>query len=99
MKITIGNKNKITDGRMSKGISKQGVQFYHDLIDELLKNSNVYFLQKNNYKTLHYIKFKLTISLFYIGNLDLTPLVTIFHWDTPQDLEDEYGGFLSGLIV
>lgn len=28
----------ITDGRMEKGISKEGVQFYHDLIDELLKN-------------------------------------------------------------
>ncbi|KAF2606533.1 hypothetical protein F2Q68_00043916 [Brassica cretica] len=55
-------------GRMSKGISKQGVQFYHDLIDELLKNK-------------------------------ITPLVTVFHWDTPQDLEDEYGGFLSGNIV
>ncbi|KAJ4872712.1 Beta-glucosidase 19 [Raphanus sativus] len=51
-------------GRMEKGISKEGVQFYHDLIDELLKN-------------------------------DLTPLVTVFHWDMPADLEDEYGGFLS----
>jgi len=33
------------------------------------------------------------------GNLDIIPLVTVFHWDTPQDLEDEYGGFLSGRIV
>ncbi|KAG7582817.1 Glycoside hydrolase family 1 [Arabidopsis suecica] len=55
-------------GRMEKGISKEGVQFYHDLIDELLKN-------------------------------DITPLVTVFHWDTPADLEDEYGGFLSERIV
>ncbi|KAG7600324.1 Glycoside hydrolase superfamily [Arabidopsis suecica] len=55
-------------GRMSKGISKVGVQFYHDLINELLKNN-------------------------------ITPLVTVFHWDTPQDLEDEYGGFLSSRIV
>ncbi|CAN8268861.1 unnamed protein product [Cochlearia groenlandica] len=55
-------------GRMIKGISYAGVQFYHDLIDELLKN-------------------------------DITPLVTVFHWDTPADLEDEYGGFLSQRIV
>ncbi|KAJ4836190.1 hypothetical protein Tsubulata_013725 [Turnera subulata] len=29
----------------------------------------------------------------------LTPFVTIFHWDTPQALEDKYGGFLSKNIV
>ncbi|KAF2554578.1 hypothetical protein F2Q68_00013432 [Brassica cretica] len=55
-------------GRMEKGISKEGVQFYHDLIDELLKN-------------------------------DITPLITVFHWDIPADLEDEYGGFLSERVV
>ncbi|XP_044489177.1 beta-glucosidase 12-like [Mangifera indica] len=29
----------------------------------------------------------------------LQPFVTIFHWDLPQALEDEYGGFLSHRIV
>ncbi|OIW03566.1 hypothetical protein TanjilG_30986 [Lupinus angustifolius] len=29
----------------------------------------------------------------------LEPFVTIFHWDLPQALEDEYGGFLSPNIV
>ncbi|XP_059431255.1 beta-glucosidase 13-like isoform X1 [Corylus avellana] len=29
----------------------------------------------------------------------LKPFVTIFHWDVPQTLEDEYGGFLSPRIV
>ncbi|KAJ4833491.1 hypothetical protein Tsubulata_006660 [Turnera subulata] len=29
----------------------------------------------------------------------LEPFVTIFHWDTPQALEDKYGGFLSRNIV
>ncbi|ESQ49148.1 hypothetical protein EUTSA_v10020507mg [Eutrema salsugineum] len=55
-------------GRMEKGVSQAGVQFYHDVIDELLKNG-------------------------------ITPFVTVYHWDTPQDLEDEYGGFLSERIV
>ncbi|KAJ9174476.1 hypothetical protein P3X46_013114 [Hevea brasiliensis] len=29
----------------------------------------------------------------------LEPFVTIFHWDTPQALQDKYGGFLSPNIV
>ncbi|XP_057453250.1 beta-glucosidase 12-like [Lotus japonicus] len=29
----------------------------------------------------------------------LHPFVTLFHWDMPQALEDEYGGFLSPHIV
>lgn len=29
----------------------------------------------------------------------VTPFVTLFHWDLPQALEDEYGGFLSPRIV
>ncbi|KAA8527262.1 hypothetical protein F0562_034641 [Nyssa sinensis] len=29
----------------------------------------------------------------------LEPFVTLFHWDLPQALEDEYGGFLSPKIV
>lgn len=29
----------------------------------------------------------------------LKPFVTIFHFDTPQALEDKYGGFLSENIV
>ncbi|XP_011624566.1 beta-glucosidase 24 [Amborella trichopoda] len=29
----------------------------------------------------------------------IKPFVTLFHWDAPQALEDEYGGFLSSKIV
>ncbi|XP_037496901.1 beta-glucosidase 17 isoform X2 [Jatropha curcas] len=29
----------------------------------------------------------------------IQPLVTLFHWDVPQAIEDEYGGFLSSEIV
>ncbi|RWR77814.1 beta-glucosidase 12 isoform X1 [Cinnamomum micranthum f. kanehirae] len=29
----------------------------------------------------------------------LQPFITLFHWDSPQALEDEYGGFLSPNIV
>ncbi|XP_077227618.1 beta-glucosidase 12-like [Tasmannia lanceolata] len=29
----------------------------------------------------------------------IQPFVTLFHWDVPQGLEDDYGGFLSSKIV
>ncbi|KAK4415539.1 Furcatin hydrolase [Sesamum alatum] len=29
----------------------------------------------------------------------ITPLVTLFHWDLPQTLEDEYRGFLSPQVI
>ncbi|KAF2887788.1 hypothetical protein ILUMI_18385, partial [Ignelater luminosus] len=48
-------------------INPDGIRYYNDLINLLLKN-------------------------------DIIPLVTLFHWDTPQPLED-LGGFTNALMV
>ncbi|XVF10001.1 hypothetical protein REPUB_Repub07fG0146600 [Reevesia pubescens] len=55
-------------GKLGGGVNPLGVQFYNNLIDELLANG-------------------------------LKPFVTLIHFDHPQALEDEYGGFLSPKIV
>ncbi|CAI9769431.1 unnamed protein product [Fraxinus pennsylvanica] len=55
-------------GKLSKGINKEGIAFYNNLINELLSKG-------------------------------MEPFPTLFHWDLPQALEDEYGGFLSPHIV
>ncbi|KAG8650101.1 hypothetical protein MANES_07G002120v8 [Manihot esculenta] len=58
----------IPSGRVREGVNEQGIEFYKNLIDEIIKK-------------------------------EMVPYVTIFHWDTPQALEDKYGGFLNSEIV
>ncbi|KAK8463850.1 hypothetical protein PHAVU_011G055800, partial [Phaseolus vulgaris] len=58
----------LPNGKLSGGINQEGIDYYNNLINELLANG-------------------------------LEPFVTLFHWDLPQTLEDEYGGFLSPRIV
>ncbi|KAI6685546.1 hypothetical protein NL676_031459 [Syzygium grande] len=55
-------------GKLEGGINKEGVQYYNNLINELLAHG-------------------------------IQPFVTLFHWDFPQALEEEYGGFLSSHVV
>ncbi|KAK8464416.1 hypothetical protein PHAVU_011G202500 [Phaseolus vulgaris] len=55
-------------GKVSGGVNKEGINYYNNLINELLAKG-------------------------------LKPFVTLFHWDLPQALEDEYDGFLSPNIV
>ncbi|CAM9002565.1 unnamed protein product [Rhodiola kirilowii] len=58
----------LPNGKISGGLNKGGIQYYNNLINELL-------------------------------NKGIVPFVTIFHWDLPQVLQDEYGGFMSSRIV
>ncbi|XP_077254150.1 beta-glucosidase 12-like isoform X2 [Tasmannia lanceolata] len=55
-------------GNLRGGVSKEGINYYNSLIDEIISNC-------------------------------MKPVVTIFHFDSPQDLEDEYDGFLNKKIV
>ncbi|XP_027923148.1 cyanogenic beta-glucosidase-like [Vigna unguiculata] len=57
----------LPNGKLSRGINQEGIDYYNNVINEQLANG-------------------------------IKPLVTLFHCDLPQALEDEYGGFLSPLI-
>ncbi|KAL0346467.1 UNVERIFIED_CONTAM: Beta-glucosidase 12 [Sesamum calycinum] len=62
---------------------------------------NFYNLYKEDVKLMKHIgldAFRMSISWPRILPR-ITPFVTLFHWDLPQPLEDEYLGFLSPHIV
>ncbi|CAA7017237.1 unnamed protein product [Microthlaspi erraticum] len=58
----------IPRGRRNRGVNKDGIKYYNDLIKGLLERN-------------------------------ITPFVTLFHWDLPQVLQDDYEGFLSPQII
>ncbi|KAJ4876808.1 Myrosinase 1 [Raphanus sativus] len=58
----------IPKGKVSRGVNKGGLEYYHKLIDGLIAKN-------------------------------VTPFVTLFHWDLPQTLQDEYEGFLNRTII
>ncbi|XP_042425249.1 beta-glucosidase 13-like isoform X1 [Zingiber officinale] len=58
----------LPNGSIRGGVNREGVNYYNNLINELIANG-------------------------------LQPFVTLFHWDSPQGLENKYEGFLSQLII
>ncbi|GAX29160.1 beta-glucosidase [Fistulifera solaris] len=60
--------SRILPSGTNKTIRQEGLDFYHQLIDELLEHN-------------------------------ITPFVTLFHWDTPEGLEDRFGGWMDERTV
>ncbi|XP_013693895.1 myrosinase-like [Brassica napus] len=58
----------IPEGKVSRGVNKGGLNYYHKLIDGLIAKN-------------------------------ITPFVTLYHWDIPQTLQDEYQGFLNRQVI
>ena len=88
----------ISDGTLKGGVNQEGVDYYNNLIDELIKNGNDIMTQDKFLYRSYSNLFRVYLYVL-IDFADIEPFVTIFHWDVPQALEDKYGGFLNCRIV
>jgi beta-glucosidase len=88
----------ITDGSLSGGINREGVNYYNNLINELLSKGMrvLMILLDQLHSLLHLMNYLRYNPCAYAG---MQPYGTLFHWDSPQALEDKYEGFLSPNIV
>ena len=89
----------ISEGKLSGGVNKEGVKYYNNLINELLSKGQDSILKFLHIYVINLFYFYNSRFIFLLSNAGLTPFVTIFHWDLPQALEDDYGGFLSPHVV
>ncbi|XP_010544538.1 PREDICTED: beta-glucosidase 26, peroxisomal isoform X2 [Tarenaya hassleriana] len=99
--------------RTANSDGKEAVDFYHRYKEDIKRmkeiNMDSFRLSIAWPRVIPYGKIERGVSeegiKFYNDVIDellaneITPLVTLFHWDIPQDLEDEYGGFLSEQIL
>ncbi|KAL0338770.1 UNVERIFIED_CONTAM: Oleuropein beta-glucosidase [Sesamum angustifolium] len=81
-------------GRLNGSINREGIKYYNDLIDLLLAQGGRLSGGINREAIKYYNDL---IDLLLAQGIE--PFVTIFHFDVPQCLEEEYGGFLSPKIV
>jgi len=87
-------------GKLSGGVNQEGIKYYNNLIDNLLANGQCSCF------TIFFFLIKVDITFLshdsYVWNINVAgvqPYVTLFHWDLPQALEEEYRGFLSPRVV
>jgi beta-glucosidase len=102
-------------GSLSGGINKKGVAFYNNLINEIIAKGTLLLSwpitlyiscipihAANVHRSIGSDKIRsiiLTKVSVSFPSPGMKPFVTIFHWDTPLALEEEYEGFLSENIV
>lgn len=84
---------------MSKGVNQDGINYYNNLINELLANGNDLFLPLNISFIIFFFFLQIIIHSKHYILAGIQPWITILHLDIPQALQDAYGGFMSPQIV
>lgn len=88
-------------GRCAAGINREGIDYYNELIDTLLAIGWIQNYTVGRGRTYMYIaiNFFIEVTIMSLYAAGIEPYVTLFHWDLPHCLEEEYDGFLSKKVV
>ena len=87
-------------------MNPKGLQYYNNLINELISHGSyeTRFLSSSLIKQLRGILPGCLMNIYFFPflishNVGIEAHVTLNHWDLPQTLEDEYGGWVSRRVV
>lgn len=81
-------------------INEAGLKYYGNLIDECLKYVSQIYLGNNSHQiSSHFHKFKIEKKKNDLHTrYNITPMVTLYHWELPQKIQ-ELGGWTNSEIV
>ncbi|KAH7439471.1 hypothetical protein KP509_04G063200 [Ceratopteris richardii] len=96
----------------NKHVNYPRIDHYNAVIDALLSNGILEFLSFNETRLVYqdiqcenFWRICTSVILHFLNNIcdvqfpGIEPYVTLYHWDLPQALQDEYGGWLSENII
>ena len=89
----------IITGGTTPQVNQEGVAYYNNLINELLKRGLLASLLISFLEICCHFRFSFPCADIGYESAGIQPYVTLYHWDIPQSLYEAYGAWIDSKVV